>query len=195
MVAGYHLIWTVYGYWLPNDPRGSTSVEVRVQALKELGDIHFGRKEVQPASKQIREFHEQAHRVLSHPVMTFTKDDIAFLGQIIGEEIADRGYVCHGCAIMPDHVHLLMRRGHDRAEKMIENFQEATRTQLIIEGRRPPAHPVWTKGPGWKRFMNTQRDFERTAIYIRRNPVKIGWPEQQWNFVTPYDGWLPDPQG
>jgi hypothetical protein len=25
MIAGYHLIWTAYGWWLPNDPRGSTS--------------------------------------------------------------------------------------------------------------------------------------------------------------------------
>ena len=25
MVIAYHLLWTVYGFWLPNDPRGSTS--------------------------------------------------------------------------------------------------------------------------------------------------------------------------
>ena len=59
MVAGYHLIWTTYGFWLPNDPRGSTSSEIRVEALKELGDIHYGRKEIQPSSQQIREFHQQ----------------------------------------------------------------------------------------------------------------------------------------
>jgi hypothetical protein len=35
MVAGYHLIWTVYGYWLPNDPRGSTSREIRVELLQQ----------------------------------------------------------------------------------------------------------------------------------------------------------------
>ena len=28
MVVGYHLLWTVYGWWLPNDPRGSMSKEV-----------------------------------------------------------------------------------------------------------------------------------------------------------------------
>ncbi len=46
MVAGYHLIWTVYGYWLPNDPRGSTSTKIRVEPLRDLGEFHYGRKEV-----------------------------------------------------------------------------------------------------------------------------------------------------
>ena len=48
MVAGYHLIWTVYGYWLPNDPRGSTSSEVRIASIKALGPLHYGRKKQQP---------------------------------------------------------------------------------------------------------------------------------------------------
>ena len=123
--------------------------------------------------------------------MTFTKDDVELLGKVIGREIVARGYICYAAAIMPDHVHVLIRRHRDRAETMIENFQEATRTQLIVDGRRSSAHPVWTKGPGWKRFMNTQRHFERTGIYIHGNPLEIGWVEQLWDFVTPYDGWLP----
>ena len=37
MVAGYHLIWTGYGWWLlANDPRGSTSREIRVPAIADL---------------------------------------------------------------------------------------------------------------------------------------------------------------
>ncbi len=60
MVAGYHLIWTVYGYWLPNDPRGSTSKEVRIAKIKDLGPLHFGRKKQQPSSRTLREFHGKA---------------------------------------------------------------------------------------------------------------------------------------
>jgi hypothetical protein len=29
MVVAYHLIWTAYGHWLPNDLRGSMSHELR----------------------------------------------------------------------------------------------------------------------------------------------------------------------
>ena len=60
MVAGYHLIWTAYGWWLPNDPRGSSSHEIRVERIADLGDLHFGRKEVQPKSEELRCFFENA---------------------------------------------------------------------------------------------------------------------------------------
>jgi hypothetical protein len=51
MVAGYHLIWTAYGFWLPNDIRGSTSQMVRIDSVASLGEAHFGRKLWQPSSQ------------------------------------------------------------------------------------------------------------------------------------------------
>jgi REP element-mobilizing transposase RayT len=192
MVAGYHLIWTVYGYWLPNDPRGSTSKDMRVEPIRDLGEIHYGRKAVQPSSKEIREFHQKAQEVLKHPVLTFDDDEIAILGKAFGEVITEKEYTCYACAIMPDHVHMLIRRHRDRAEDMIERFQEHSRTAVIEAGRRPPTHPMWTKGAGWKGFLNTVRDFQRTIEYVRGNPREIGRAEQTWDFVTVYDGWLPN---
>jgi REP element-mobilizing transposase RayT len=191
MVAGYHLIWTAYGYWLPNDPRGSTSIGVRVEPIQKLGEIHYGRKAVQPSKKETGAFHEKARDVLKHPVLLFDDEEIRLLGGVVGAVIAESGYVCHACAIMPDHVHVLIRRHRDWAETMITQFQEATRTALIDTGKRLPTHPVWTKGPGWKRFPNTRREFERTIKYINSNPEEMGLPAQTWDFVTPYDGWLP----
>lgn len=43
MVLAHHLMWTAYGWWLPNDPRGSTSHTLRNDLLKDLGDLHPGR--------------------------------------------------------------------------------------------------------------------------------------------------------
>ena len=40
MVVGHHLVWTAYGWWLPNDPRGSWSRAVRVPRVAELGVLH-----------------------------------------------------------------------------------------------------------------------------------------------------------
>ncbi len=195
MVAGYHLIWTVYGYWLPNDPRGSTSLEVRVEALKPLGDIHYGRKLVQPSSQELRQFFAQAHDLLAHEVRTFDDDDITLVGNALGQQIAERGYTCYACAVMPDHVHLLIRRHRDKAEQMIQHFQDATREALVAAGKRGPRHPVWADGPGWKGFLNTRGDFERDIGYIEDNPRKIGRPAQRWPFVVRYDGWLPRYRG
>ncbi len=192
MVAGYHLIWTVYGFWLPNNPRGSTSSEVRIAAIKDLGPLHYGRKANQPASAEIKDFRTKALDALKHPVLTLDDEGIALVGAIIGREIAAKEYVCYACAVMPDHVHLLIRRSRDWAEDMVAHFQETTRSELIEVGMRSPTHPVWTKGPSWKGFLNSARDFERTIGYIRANPEVIGRPEQTWDFVTAYDGWLPE---
>jgi len=74
---------------------------------------------------------------------------------------------------------------------VITRFQEASRAALIAAGRRSPTQPVWTAGPGWKTFVNTQRQFRNEVKYIKGNPTKIGRPEQEWDFVIPYDGWLP----
>jgi hypothetical protein len=46
IVIAYHLIWTVYGWWLPNDLRGSTPRTIRMAHIAALGDVHFGRKRV-----------------------------------------------------------------------------------------------------------------------------------------------------
>jgi hypothetical protein len=143
MVIGHHLVWTAYGWWPPNDPRGSSSHEIRVQRIAELGEIHHGRKPIQPPSSEIRRFYAKAHDLLTHDSLTFTDDEIAMLGGSFGQVIRDRGYTCYECAIMPEHVHLLIRRHRDPAETMIEAFQQASRECLIDAGRRALTHPVW----------------------------------------------------
>lgn len=40
-------------------------------------------------------------------------------------------------------------------------------------------------------ILHSTADIERVVDYIRKNPLKEGLPEQNWSFVTPYDGWLP----
>ena len=57
IVIAHHLVWTAYGWWLPNDPRGSGSKQVNTAVLIRLGEVHYGRKQVQPAGWQ-RPFHK-----------------------------------------------------------------------------------------------------------------------------------------
>ena len=38
MILAYHIIFTTHGFWLPNDPRGSSSTAIRV----EKGEITTG---------------------------------------------------------------------------------------------------------------------------------------------------------
>lgn len=66
IVIAYHLIWTAYGWWLPNDPRGSSSHTLRSDVIAELGTLHEGRKAVQPASHDLRVFYAAAADWLRH---------------------------------------------------------------------------------------------------------------------------------
>jgi REP element-mobilizing transposase RayT len=190
MVAGFHLIWTAYGWWLPNDPRGSSSREIRVEKIAELGEMHHGRKRVQPPGRDIRDFYQRAREVLKHPLLPLTNDDVPVVADSFARVIGERRYTCYGCAIMPDHVHMLIRKHRDRAETMIAALQQASREQLIHVGRRAPTHPVWG-GPGWKVFLYTPEDFTRDIDYIWQNPIKAHLPPQAWGFVKEYDGWMP----
>ena len=190
MVAGYHLIWTAYGWWLPNDPRGSSSRRVFSAAIAGLGELHPGRKKIQPAGRVIREFYEAASDTLKHDLLTFSDSEMVVIGKSFSEVIRDRSYTCYAAAIMPDHVHLLIRKHRDDAETMIAALQEASRVAVLESGGRAVTHPVWG-GPGWKVFLESIEDFHRVIRYTEENPEKARRPRQNWEFVCPYDDWLP----
>jgi len=67
MVIAYHAIFTTYGTWLPNDPRGSYSVQIYNQELRALGDIRYGRQDPQPSKAALRRFHVAAAPSLKRP--------------------------------------------------------------------------------------------------------------------------------
>lgn len=101
--------------------------------------------------------------------------------------VQSQKYTCYACAIVPDHVHVLIRKHHDRAEEMIANLQSASRDRLREAGLRREDHPVWG-GPGPKVFQDHPDDIRRTVEYIRANPAGQRLPTQSWPFVREYDG-------
>jgi REP element-mobilizing transposase RayT len=189
LVIAYHLIWTAYGWWLPNDPRGSGSKEVRNDVLAELGQLHYGRKRVQPTGREVRRFYEQAALVLKHPLLPFDAAAREEIGRAFGQVIEAQRYTCYACAILPDHVHVLIRKHKHQAEEMMEALKEASRAQLCATNCRSADHPTWSGGGGWKVFLDHPDEVRRTVGYIERNPLPLGLPQQSWPFVTTYDGW------
>src|SRR5947207_1022408 len=125
MVIAHHLIFTAYGWWLPNDPRGSESHEIRVERIAELGELHHGRKPVQPLPAVLREFYRRARETLKHELLTFDDGDVRVLAESFARVMREARYTCYACALMPDHVHLLIRRHRDMAEIMLHRLQEA----------------------------------------------------------------------
>lgn len=188
IVIAHHLIWTAYGWWLPNDPRGSTSHCIASDVIAELGELHFGRKKAQPASAEIRRFYARAREGLKFPLRQFGREERSEIALAFGEAVAAQRYTCYACAILPDHVHVLLRKHRDRAEEMIARLQEAGRLRLQRQFAEWGGHPVWG-GPGWKVFLDHPDGVRRTIPYIQGNPMKHRLPPQRWPFVRAYDGW------
>lgn len=188
IIIAHHLIWTAYGWWLGNDPRGSMSKSIDAPIIKELGELHYGRKQLQPAGRVIREFYERAAQVLKYELLTFGGTDVAAIAESFGQVIEREKYTCYACAIMPDHVHMIIRKHKHQAEEMIEKFQGSSRLRLRSVGLRTADHLVWG-GPGWKVFLDHPSEVRKTIRYVEQNPEKIGRAVQHWPFVKAYDDW------
>jgi REP-associated tyrosine transposase len=189
LVIAHHIIWTCYGTWLPNDPRGSTSKVSRTDAIAELGELHYGRKRVQPLGRDIRAFYEAARRVLKHPILTLDEVSRTVVGAAIAEVVDRDKLTCWACAVMPDHVHILIRKHRLTFEEKMDRLKEASATALRAAGQFPSDHPVWTAHGGWSVFLDHPDDVRRTITYIERNPEPYRLHRQTWPFVQTYDGW------
>jgi REP element-mobilizing transposase RayT len=127
--------------------------------------------------------------LLQHTLLTFDDPARTEIARALVEEIARQTYTCWGCAVMPDHIHVLIRKHKYQAEEMAENLMLASRTRLVETGHREPNHPTWIAGFGWKVFLDHPDEIWRTIHYIEQYPIKIGLPAQKWAFVKPYDNW------
>lgn len=87
IVIAHHIMWTLYGWWLPNDPRGSTSQCIRQDVLAELGEVHFGRRRIQPTGYDVREFYGEAAEKLQHPLLKFRPHEFSAVGEALASAI------------------------------------------------------------------------------------------------------------
>jgi REP element-mobilizing transposase RayT len=188
MILAHHLIFTGYGHWLPNDPRGSLSPEIRKPELEDLGPIHLGRKPVQPSRKEIREFYHEAEGRLDHPVLWFEREARQVLGEALGSVVRQEGFTCYACAVLSDHAHLLVRRHRRTAREMIALFKAASARALVAGGFVPDGHPVWSHND-YVAYKDSPSAIRATIAYILGNLAKHRVERQDWGFVTPYDDW------
>jgi REP element-mobilizing transposase RayT len=153
MVLAYHAIFGAYGFWLPNDPRGSWSEFVGAWEL-----VRFGK------ATKICEARSVAHVQ------------------------SESGYTIYACAILPEHVHLVIGRNEERrVERMVGHLKARATQQLSATGLWPADNrPVWGEN-AWKVFLDSPEGIAAAVKYVEENPVKEGKPKQTWSFVVPLD--------
>jgi len=182
MIIAYHAIFTTYGTWLPNDPRGSYSKAIYNAELAELGCIQYGRQNPQPGRPEMRRFRTATVPRLSRPPYYIDHATRPIIAGAFAEVVGRLSLTMAACAIMNDHVHLLVLRSKHRIEYLVNQFKGGATAALKL--RRTP----WTRR-GWNVFINDEQTLYAAAEYIGANPEVAGMKPQRWNFVTP----LPPP--
>jgi REP element-mobilizing transposase RayT len=182
VVKAAHLVLMGYGHWMPNDPRGSGSAEIRQLGLERLGPIHFGRKRVQPGRAELKAFHREAEQILQHDVVWFDEEKRNVIGEAIARVVREMGYTVWAAAVLTNHWHLVVRTHRDDSLTMLCRIAEGTFHALHERGLVPEGHPVWADRP-YKVFLRTRDEVLGRIDYVEKNPMKEGLARQHWEFV------------
>ena len=111
MVLAYHLILSCYGFWLPNDPRGSWSHEVRRYELLRFGPatkVTTHRSVAGTPHDSMRR--KAAKSALKYSPVVFNGRQARAIARGFSQVCTANAYIVHACAVMADHVHLVIAR-------------------------------------------------------------------------------------
>ena len=138
LVIAYHLIFTTYGFWLPNDPRGSWSDFVRSWELYWYGGAT---KVTTRASLAHREHDRDLRRAqktaLRFDPVHFNAEQLSAVARGFARAVAESGYVVFASSILPEHVHLVVQRHRNLAEQIIGHLKARATQEMIDAGIHP----------------------------------------------------------
>ena len=187
-LLGHHLILSAYGFWLPNDPRGSWSEYIGSRRL-----LRFGRAtKVTTRGSLAADRHDTAARLAAKSALDaaparFTGRQALAIGRGFARACREGGYRVHACAILPEHTHLVVAAHERDAGRIVGHLKTRARQRLAAEGLWPePDRPIWGHG-SWRVYLYTPEDVRNAVAYVEQNPEKDGKPRQRWSFVVLFD--------
>jgi hypothetical protein len=195
VLHGFHVIFSTYGFWPPNDPRGSWSDFVRRWELVRFGKATKVSTRASVADVEHKfELRKAAKRVLKFPEVRLTGRQAQAVAFGFRVAVQDSDYVIHACSILPQYVHIVLGPRTRRIERVVGHLKARATQQLIESGLHPLADfaepgsttlSPWGRNR-WKVFLFHKRHPLQAIRYVERNPEKEGKRRQNWSFVTPY---------
>ncbi|HMO26082.1 MAG TPA: transposase [Tepidisphaeraceae bacterium] len=193
MIVGYHIIFSTYGFWLPNDPRGSWSAFVGSWELFRYGPA----TQTKERRSLAYDAHDRAKRLaaksaLKYPPVKFTGVQARAVARGFARYVERSRLPVWACAILPDHVHLVVGRTGMKVEQLVIQLKGDATQELEREGLHPMAAfkeedgrlpKCWARRH-WKVYLDPD-DVERAVRYVENNPIKDGKRKQTWSFVKP----------
>lgn len=196
MVHGYHVIMGLYGFWLPNDPRGSWSEFVGAWELLRFGTTTRTVDRTTLLTAEQLQQRREAKKHLKYPPVELTGEQALSIGRGFGEFCRKSQLTVWECSILPEHVHLVIARFRYEVEQIANLLKGEGTRHLRADGLDPLAayakpdsapHSPWARGE-WKVYLDSEEAIENAIQYVRQNPIKEGKPPQHWSFVKPFTG-------
>ena len=182
MVVACHVTWGCYGFWLPNDPRGSGSRYVANRDLYRFGPatkVETRRSRAGVAHDV--EARRRAKTTLKHEPLRLSGE----MAQTVGVAIDGLGLRVYALAVLPDHVHAVLGRTEVRFEQQVRRMKQSATAALRRADLVRADRPVWARR-GWFVFLNDDAAVGRAIRYVEANPVQAGLRPQRWSCVTPW---------
>lgn len=189
-----HIILTTYGFWLPNDPRGSWSDFVAAWELLKYGKATKvstrGSVAHVPHDQQLR---REAKKALKYAPVYLTGIQARAVAQGFARATNEGSYPIYACSILDDHVHLVIGKHERMYEQIVSHLRSRATTQLRAEDLHPFAAyeserrvpSFWGEGL-WKVYCFDREHVNNAIGYVNRNPLREGKRAQTWRFVQAF---------
>src|SRR5262245_41552915 len=111
MVLAYHVVFSTYGFWLPNDPRGSWSDFVGSWELFRFGSA-TKTDERRSLAGDPHDWGERiaAKQALKYPAVSFSGRQARAVGRGFARRVENSELTVWACAILPEHIHMVIAR-------------------------------------------------------------------------------------
>jgi len=189
-LLAFHAIISAYGFWLPNDPRGSWSTYVGSRTLHRFGGSAtkiITRQSVasQPHNSKLR---QASKSQLKHPVVKFTGEQARFIVNGFQQVSDEAKYTFLALSVLPTHIHAVIGN-HQRKPAQVIGHLKRGATDQLINGKLHPClidgwitHSCWAR-QAWAVYIDTEAHLQRAIQYVLDNPLKDGMRRQRWKIV------------
>jgi len=148
MIVGYHITFAAYGFWLPNDPRGSWSTFVGADRIFRAGGRATQTIDRRSLAKNPHDVQERvlAKDSLKRPPLRFNGRQARSIARGFRKYIKETQSLVWACAILPDHIHLVVGRLPMTVEQFVIQMKGAAIKQLLMDKLHPYARLRDAKG-------------------------------------------------
>jgi REP element-mobilizing transposase RayT len=174
VTLAFHCIFSTYGFWLPNEPRGSWSTFVASWELFRFGPATKveTRRSVagQPYDRALK---SQMRSSLDHPPILLSGEQ----GRAVGVSMQSAPYTILALAILPDHVHVALAYTPRDIRKVVGHIKSEATRKLRAQGWFTE-HSPWSYH-GWNVYLDSDADVLRAIAYVNSNPPRAGLAPQR----------------